>query len=143
MYVEHVKTTIPNYVYTINAYTLSPLSFTFSYPTVVTSPSLLSCTTTIQGNGSSVFSQNCAGNGSTPVYINFMPNSIVTNWMSYYVGPTPPPPFPAYINGFQVGINQSEIRTILSLLSSEQTHTPWFCASTNTNTFTFQTRVNQ
>eukprot|EP00731_Ephydatia_muelleri_P000539 Em0001g539a len=86
--------------------------------TMVTSPSLLSCTTTIQGNGSSVFSQNCAGNGSTPVYINFMPNSIVTNWMSYYVGPTPPPPFPAYINGFQVGINQSEIRTILSLLSN-------------------------
>lgn len=47
---------------------------------------------------------------SEPIYTNIVPTELEADWTASYTGP-PRPVQPAYIDGYEVGVAVSEIRT--------------------------------
>lgn len=59
-------------------------------------------------------------NETTPIkFINFVPALLEVEWTATFLGPSSPPPRPAYVQGIAVGVAVSHVTAQLRRASSE------------------------
>ena len=51
----------------------------------------------------------CSLNVTTTHYINFIPTNLLGEWETLFMGPSPAPVKPAYVESYAVGISRSWI----------------------------------
>ena len=87
---------------------------------VTESPVLGPCSLQVEGADGAQLSTTCLpGNQSSPVtFTRISPYRIQGTWQSRYSGPADPPPRPAYIHGYEVGLAISELVAHLTRAAS-------------------------